>query len=117
MMVNDMVTAIGRPDFSTRTEMKLPSGMNATLTDTTDTIKPDTVRKSGWSTRSHAAQTIMTAIETVKTAEMMTRTNRRISFCSVVRPILRFEESFAIFPKTVLSPVKMQIPIPEPETQ
>jgi hypothetical protein len=37
-------------------------------------------------------------------------TNRRISFCSGVMPVLGFEVSFAMRPKIVLSPVATQIP-------
>jgi len=50
-------------------------------------------------------------------ADAIIKTKRMISFCKVVIPILLFDESLAILPNTVLSPVRMQIPTPDPEIQ
>jgi hypothetical protein len=64
----------------------------------------------GWDFLSHAAQRTMIRMTTqVINIEMM-RTNRRISFCSGVMPVLGSEVSFAMRPKIVLSPVATQTP-------
>lgn len=50
-------------------------------------------------------------------ADAIVKTKRMISFCKVVIPTLLFDESLAILPNTVLSPVRMQIPTPDRDIQ
>jgi hypothetical protein len=121
VMVRDAVNAMGRP-----------SGIKAIATDTQSTIKVGTLIHPGCSFRRYAAlkqsvpffhaglepyQTIMIRMIMVNMMEQMTITKLRTSLSKVVMPVLGALVIFAIFPKTVESPVETTTPMPLPETQ
>ena len=124
VIVSDAVSAIGSP-----------SGMKAIATETQSTIRRGTSIQLGCSFRRYAAlrdislkrslsepaaithQTTITMIIITNIIEQMTSTKLRISLSKGVRPVLGALVIFAIFPKTVESPVETTIPMPLPEMQ
>ena len=124
-MVRLAVKAIGRP-----------SGMNAIATLTQSMINVGTLIQSGCFFRSQEAlesseilsclrsftvmsayQTIMTSTIIVSIMDTMTMTKFRTSRSNVVIPFFGSFVSFAMRPKTVLSPVSTTTPMPLPLTQ
>ena len=122
VIVRLAVTAIGNP-----------SGMNAMATLTQLTMSAGTEIQPGWFLRRYAAliklvedyhrglaetnQTIMKRTIIVTMMEIMTKTKLRTSFSKGVIPVEGSLVSFAIRPKTVLSPVLTTTPRPLPAMQ
>jgi hypothetical protein len=121
----DMVTDAGKP-----------SGMKATITETTSIMRTGTVMKPLCCLSSQAPQRMMTITAIVRAQLAMMITNLRISRCKVVRPGASPVDNLAIRPlkhygksgklptnrtprtyKTVESPVWITIPRPDPPTQ
>ena len=84
---SEIVTAMGRP-----------SGMKATMTDTTSISRALTLMQSGWSFLSQAAQTMTTMTATSVASPAMMTTKRRISRCRLVRCVDVEEDSLAMWP-------------------